>query len=300
MPADLDSLLTALYVLVDDFLPARRGAGRRPKITDAELITLAVAQILLDCHSERRFLRLARQRLGHLFPYIPKQPGYNKRIRALAPRICLVINHLARVSPSFNDRLRLLDSTPVPCGTSRQTVKRSELAGWAAYGYCASHSRFFWGLRLYLLCAPDGMPVYFALAPANEGEREVAAAMLERARKQGLLQGGEVIAADKGFAGQEFEEIVASLQATLIRPDRKGEKPRFGKLGGMRQWIESVYDTAKGQLSLEDHGGHIAEGVWARVCQRVLALAAGIWHNWLLYEAGQIDTPGRHFTIYDH
>ncbi|MGP0101336.1 MAG: IS982 family transposase [Solirubrobacteraceae bacterium] len=300
MPADLDSLLTALYVLVDDLLPRRTGAGRRPKITDAELVTLAVAQIFLDCHSERRFLRFARQRLGHLFPYIPKQPGYNKRLRALAPRICLVIIQLARISPSFSDRLRLLDSTPVPCGASRQTVKRSELAGWAAYGYCASHSRYFWGLRLYLLCAPDGMPVSFALAPANEPEREVAAAMLERARQDGLLTGGEVIVADKGFAGQEFEETVASLDATLIRPDRKGEKPRFGKLGGMRQWIESVYDTAKGQLSLEQHGGHIPDGVWVRVCQRVLALAAGVWHNWLLWEAGEIDKPGRHFTAYDH
>ena len=300
MHADLDSLLTALYVLVDDLLPARTGAGRRPKITDAELITLAVAQILLDCHSERRFLRLARQRLGHLFPYIPKQPGYNKRLRKLAPEICLLINHLARISPSFNDRLRLLDSTPVPCGASRETVKRSELAGWAAYGYCASHSRYFWGLRLYLLCAPDGMPVSFALAPANEGEREVAAAMLERARKEGLLQGGEVILADKGFAGQQFEETVASFDATLIRPDRKGEKPRFGKLGGMRQWIESIYNTTKSQLSLEEHGGHIPQGVWARVCQRVLALAAGIWHNWQLWEANQIEDPGRHFTHYDH
>jgi hypothetical protein len=297
---DLDSLLTALYVLVDDFLPARRGAGRRPRITDAELITLAVAQILLQCHSERRFLRLARRRLSHLFPYIPKQSGYNKRLRALAPRICLLINHLARISPSFNDRLRLLDSTPVPCGASRETVKRSELAGWAAYGYCASHSRYFWGLRLYLLCAPDGMPVYFALAPANEGEREVAAGMLEHARKEGLLQGGETILADKGFAGQEFEEIVAALGAQLVRPDRKGEQPRFGKLGGMRQWIESVYQTTKSQLSLEDHGGHIPAGVWARVCQRVLALAVGVWHSWLLWEAGEIDIPGRHFTAYDH
>jgi hypothetical protein len=300
VPADLDSLLTALYVLVDDLLPRRTGAGRRPKITDAELVTLAVAQIFLDCHSERRFLRFARQRLAHLFPYIPKQPGYNKRLRALAPRICLVITQLARISPSFSDRLRLLDSTPVPCGASRQTARRSELAGWAAYGYCASHSRYIWGLRLYLLCAPDGMPVSFALAPANEPEREVAAAMLERARQDGLLTGGELIVADKGFAGQEFEETVASLDATLIRPDRKGEKPRFGKLGGMRQWIESIYDTAKGQLSLEEHGGHISEGVWVRVCQRVLALAAGVWHNWLLWEAGEIEKPGRHFTAYDH
>jgi hypothetical protein len=300
VPADLDSLLTALYVLVDDLLPARTGAGRRPRITDAELISLAVAQVLLHCPSERRFLRFARGRLGHLFPYIPKQPGYNKRLRALAPQICLAIQHLARVSPSFCERLRLLDSTPVPCGASRETVKRSELAGWAAYGYCASHSRYFWGLRLYLLCSPEGMPISFCLAAANEGEREVAAALLEKARRDGLLTGGEVIVGDKGFAGQELEGIVASLDAQLIRPDRKDEKPRFGKLGGIRQWIESINDTLKGQLSLEDHGGHIPEGVWTRVCQRVLALAAGVWHNWLLWEAGQLDTPGRHLTIYDH
>jgi Transposase DDE domain len=298
--ADLDDLLTALYVLVDDLLPARRGAGRRPQITAAELITLAVAQILLQCHSERRFLRLARKQLGHLFPYIPKQSGYNKRLRALAPEICEVIAHLARVSPSFCERLRLLDSTPVPCGQSRETRKRSELAGWAAYGYCASHSRYFWGLRLYLLCAPDGMPISFCLAPANEPEREVAAAMLERARQRGLLTGGEIIIGDKGFAGAEFEQTVASLDATLIRPDRRDEKPRFGKLGGIRQWIESINDTLKGQLSLEEHGGHIPAGVWARVCQRVLALAAGVWHSWQLWENRLTDAPGRHFTNYDH
>jgi Transposase DDE domain len=297
---DLDSLLTALYVLVDDLLPERSGAGRRPKITDAELITLAVAQILLQCHSERRFLRLARRRLCHLFPYVPKQPGYNKRLRALAPRICLIAGHLARISPSFCDRLRLLDSTPVPCGASRETARRSALAGWAAYGYCKSHSRFFWGLRLYLLGAPDGMPISFALAPANEPEREVAAAMLERARADGLLTGGEIIISGKGFAGTEFEQIIASLDATLLRPDRRDEPPRFGKLSRVRQWIESIYQTTKSQLSLESHGGHIPEGVWARICQRVLALAASVWHSWQLWEAGQAEAPGRHLTHYDH
>jgi len=254
----------------------------------------------LDCHSERRFLRLARKQLGHLFPYIPLQPGYNKRLRALAPQICEVIEHLARISPSFCDRLRLLDSTPVPCGQSRETRKRSELAGWAAYGYCASHSRPFWGLRLYLLCAPDGMPVSFCLAPANEGEREVAAAMLDRARERGMLDGGEIIVTDKGFASREFEQLITSLDATLIRPDRKDEHPRFGNLGRVRQWIESIINTTKSQLSLELHGGHIPNGVWARVCQRVLALAAGVWHSWTLWENGTIDTPGRHFTNYDH
>ncbi|MGO9791405.1 MAG: transposase [Solirubrobacteraceae bacterium] len=170
----------------------------------------------------------------------------------------------------------------------------------AEVGYCASHSRYFWGLRLYLLCAPDGMPITFALAPANDGEREVAAAMLDRARRHGQLIGQEIIISDERFAGREFEQTVAELDLTLIRPDRKDEKPRFGKLGAKRQWIESIYQTSKSQLSLEDHGGHIPQGVWVRVCQRVLALAAGVWHSWTLREAGIIDTPGRHFINYDH
>src|SRR6266705_4022233 len=238
VPPDLDALLIALYVLADDLLPKRVGPGRKPRITDAEVITLAVAQIFLDCPSERRFLRFAQARLGHLFPYLPKQAGYNKRVRALAPQICLPVNALARNSPSFCDRLRLLDSTPVPCAQSRETVKRSELAGHAAYGYCASHSRYFWGFRLYLLCASDGMPIAFELAPANASEREVAAEML----RQVELDGYTVIA-DKGFAGEEFEALMRELGALFLRPDRKGEPPRIGNLGGVRQWVESIIDT---------------------------------------------------------
>jgi DDE family transposase len=240
VPPDLDALLIALYVFVDDLLPQRSGPGRRARISAAELVTLAVAQVLLDCPSERRFLRFAKRRLGHLFPYLPGQPGYNKRLRALAGEVCFVLDALARSSPSCCERLRLLDSTPVPCGQSRETVKRSELAGYAAYGYSAAHFRYFWGFRLYLLCAPDGMPIAFCLAPANEPEREVAELLLERA-----LNGGELVVGDKGFAGREFEQLVAALGATFLRPDRADEPRRFGSLGGVRQWIESAIDTLK-------------------------------------------------------
>jgi hypothetical protein len=294
VPPDLDALLIGLYVFADDFLPKRAGPGRKPRITDAEVICLAVAQVFLDCPSERRFLRFARGRLGHLFPYLPGQSGYNKRVRALAPQICLLISALARRSPSFCDRLRLLDSTPVPCAQSRETVRRSELAGYASYGYCVSHSRFFWGFRLYLLCSPDGMPHGFCLAAANEPEREVAAALLERMRRDGALHGDELVVGDKGFAGEEFERIVAALAAGLLRPDRRDEQPRHGSLSNTRQWIESIIETTKGQLSLERHGGRTLAGVWTRICQRILALAAGVWHNW------QIGNPGRSFTAYDH
>jgi hypothetical protein len=249
MSADLDALLTHVYVLVDDLLPARRRFGRPALITDSELICLAVAQVLLDCPNERRFLRLAKRRLGHLFPYIPGQSGFNKRLRALAPQLLEAVAALARLSPSFCDQLRLLDSTPVPCAASRETVRRSALAGHGGYGYCRSHSRWFWGFRLYLLCAPDGLPVGFELAPANAPERVVAAELLER-----VLEPGQTIICDKGFAGAEFEQHIAALGGQILRPDRKDEPPRFGSLGRIRQWIESTFDTLKDQLSLERHG----------------------------------------------
>ena len=52
--------------------------------------------------------------------------------------------YLATLGPSRADDLRLLDGTPVPCGTSRQTVRYSDLAGLANYGYRAAHPRWHW------------------------------------------------------------------------------------------------------------------------------------------------------------
>jgi hypothetical protein len=144
---DLDTLATALYVKIDDELKAspqlnrqRPKVGITPKISDAELITVSVLQALLRYPDESRWIRYARKALIHLFPYLPKQPGYNKRLRLLGAQITHLIAVLAADTDLWQHPIRVADSTPVPCGTSRETVKRSALAGWAGYGYCASHS----------------------------------------------------------------------------------------------------------------------------------------------------------------
>jgi len=288
MPACLDALVVGLYVQIDDFLgPRHRGPGRPPKLTDAELICLAVAQVLLGMPNDRQFLALASWRLGHLFPRLIDQSGYNRRLRALAPEIGRCISYLAWLSPSFCDQLRLLDSTPVPCGQSRETARRSEFAGSAGYGYCRSHSRWFWGFRLYLICSGDGMPIGWELAGANIGERVVAAEMLER-----IPVYGHTVIADKNFSGREFELLMASHGATFLRPDRKDEPARHGSLGAVRQWIESTFQTCKGQLGLERHGARTLTGLGARIGLRLLTLAAGIWHNHLTRD------PARAFAAY--
>ena len=288
MPAALDALIVGLYVAIDDFLgPRHRGPGRPPKLTDAELITLAVAQVLLGMPNDRQFLALARWRLGHLFPRLIDQSGYNRRLRGLAPQIGRCISYLAYISPSVCDRLRLLDSTPVPCGQSRETARRSEFAGYAGYGYCRSHSRWFWGFRLYMITSGDGMPIGWELAAANIGERVVAAEMLER-----IPLAGHTVISDKNFSGTEFEQLMAQAGARFLRPDRKDESRRHGSLGHVRQWIESTFWTCKGQLGLEHHGARTLTGLGARIGLRLLALAAGIWHNHLT------GRPARAFAAY--
>jgi hypothetical protein len=293
---NLDALLTGLYVEIDDHVvPVRRGRGRRPRLSDAELVCLAVAQVLLGFDTEHRWVRFAYCRLGHLFRYLPKQPGYHKRLKSAAPLLAQAITHLARVSPSWCDELRLIDATPIPCGASRETVKRSRLAGSAGYGHCAAHSRFYWGLKLYVLAAPDGMPIAWCLADPKIGEREVCLDLLTIAVETARLRPGATVLADKGLAGREIEDQIAALGVTMLRPDRRDEKARHGNLAGVRQWIESIFDTLKGQLGLERHGGRTLQGVGTRIAQRLLALAAAVWHNWATHSDNK-----RSLTAYDH
>jgi hypothetical protein len=278
---ELNTLLTALYVLIDDHVvPARAGRGRRPELTDSELITLAVAQVLQRFPSERRWIRHIRSdpEWQAMFPAMLTQSGYHKRLKTAEPLLCKAIITLAACCPSWFDDLWMTDATPVPCGMSRETVKRSDLAGHAGYGYCASHSRFYWGLKLYLVCTGDGMPIMWCLANPKLGERQVLAALLDR--NHHLIRTGQILLADKGFAGKDFKNVTAAMGVELLRPDRKDETYRNGNLGGVRQWIESVNQTLKGQLDLEHHGARTPAGVFTRVAQRLLAMTAGIWHNW--------------------
>jgi hypothetical protein len=227
--------------------------------------------------SDRRFLAVARKRLSHLFPGLPKQPGYHKRRRRLADTIEWLCGVFAQESPGYWDDVVLLDSTPVECGRSLETARRSELADACGYGYCRSHSRFFWGMRLHAVFAPDGTPRALTLQPADRPEREVALELLPR-----TLRGHEAVVCDKGYTGRDFEANVADMGALVLRPARKDEPDNGLHLSSIRQRIESVFQTCKDILTLERHGARTLPNLRARIAQRILALAACVYVNhWL-------------------
>ncbi|HWN64019.1 MAG TPA: transposase [Streptosporangiaceae bacterium] len=266
MIADLDTLLTALYVeLTDRIMPSlgftRSGPGKPPEVTDAELVCLAVAQV------------------------------------RVAPLMEAALRWLADHTPGSAEMLRLMDATPIPCGHSVITARRPGLFGWAGYGYCPSHSRWYWGAKLLLLVTCDGTVTGFCLAnPKLAGERDQARQML-RDQPANRPAPGTAIVTDKGLSGEDTEEFFAGpdLGLALIRPARKDEKqPRYFP-NWLRQRVEAIIWTLKNQLGLERHGGRVPAGLWARVVQRLLALNAAIWHNW------QIGAPVKRSLIaYDH
>ena len=304
MTNDIDTLATALYVRADDLLkqypdlaPWRPKIGLQPQLSDAELVTLAVMQALLGYASEARWVRHAHARLGHLFRYLPGQSGYNRRLRAAAGLITALIRLLAADTSLWTDDVWVADSTPVECGRSRDTARRSDLAGWAEYGYCASHSRYFWGLRLHLVATLGGLPIAFALTGAKADERQTLLAILAADPTLAATRPGQTLIADRQYYGAQFEATLTAQHLRLLRPARKGEHERPGAhlFKPLRQTIESINQTLKAQLDLERHGGHTPTGVTVRILQRILALTTAIWHT---------DHTGapihRSLTAYDH
>ena len=277
MHADLDTLCTVVYCTADDLLPEERSNARR-RTTDAEIVTLAVAQAIMGEPSDRRFLRRAKNSLVHLFPLIPGQAGYFKRRRRLAPYLSWLLVIFAEQSPGFSDDLLLIDSTPVECGRSRETTLRSALADVCDYGYCASHSRYFWGVRLHAIFAADGTPRALEIASPKKDEREVGLGLLESCQREG----GEILLCDKGYAGREFASAVDDLHATVVRPRRKDEPGEGPHLAPLRQRIESIFATCKDVLSLERHRARTLAGLKERILQRFLCLAACISLNYRL------------------
>jgi Transposase DDE domain len=283
MLADLDLLLIAVFCAADDLLPNKPGNARRI-VTDAEVVTLCVAQSMMGIASDARFIAAARKRLGHLFPELPDREGYYKRRERLSDVIEALTFEFASHSPGSSDDVLLVDSTPVECARSRETVKRGgqssladALSDAADYGYCASHSRYFYGFRLHTLFAIDGTPRALALTSPKIDEKEVCLQLVARCKRQP----GQFLTliGDKNFRGKQFETDLAAPNAAIHRPRRKDEPGKGLHLAPIRQRVESIYWTAKDILTLERHGARTLHGLRTRLACRFLALAAAVALN---------------------
>ena len=286
MTADLEALVVAGYVFADEYtVPARR--GRRPLVSDAELVALAVCQAAMGISSDRQFLGLVERVLPGWFPHLPDQSQYNRRLRGLVWLISVVQQRLARWLDLGG--VRLADGTQLAVASYPGCQQRSAFAGFARYGYSKSQHRYLWGVRLVLLTDERGLPLGYTIVPANEKEYEPLADLLTGTP-------AEVVIADKGLWGRDYQQRLAADSVRLLTPDRKRTAANSGReraLASTRLAIESVFANLKGQMRLERHLAKTPAGLAVRIAQRILALTIGILLNTL---AGR---PTRALAAYD-
>lgn len=284
--ADLEALVVAAYVFADEY-PAPARSGRRPLISDAELVALAVAQAAVGISSDRQFLGLISRVLPGWFPHLPDQSQYNRRLRALVGLISIVQQRLARSLDIGG--VRLSDGTLIGVANYPGCQRRSEFAGFARFGFAKSQHRFVYGVRLVLLTDSRGLPLGYTIVPANEKEYEPLADLLTGTT-------AKVVIADKGLWGRGYAHRLAACGTRLLTPDRTrtaANEDHERALASTRLVIESVFANLKEQMHLEKHLAKTPAGLALRIAQRILALTLAMLLNRL---SGR---PPRALAAYD-
>ena len=283
---DLEALVVAAYVFADEYpVPAR--CGRKPLISDAELVALAVAQAAIGISSDRQFLGLIGRVLPGWFPHLPEQSQYNRRLRGLVELISIVQQRLACWLDSGG--VRLSGGTLIAVASYPGCQHRSEFAGFARFGFAKSQHRFVYGVRLVLLTDGRGLPLGYTIVPANEKEYEPLADLLTGTP-------AEVVIADKGFWGRRYTRRLAADGTRLLTPERTRtpvNERRDRALASTRLVIESVFANLKEQMRLERHLARTPAGLALRIAQRILALTLGMLLNTLN------GRPARALAAYD-
>jgi hypothetical protein len=237
--------------------------------------------------SDPQFLGLVGRVLPGWFPHLPDQSQYNRRLRALTPKLVWVQQRLCALLTT--GALRIADGTLVGVANYAGCANKSEFAGVAAYGYCPAKSEWVWGMRLVLLVDRLGLPLGSLLVPANEKEYEPVRELI-------LADGNPHLLADKGLWGRQYAEALR-LAGVLIRtPERartaaNAEQERG--LARLRLIIESTIANLKCQMRLEQHLAKTPAGLLQRIAQRLLALTLGMLINALT------GRPPRALVAYD-
>jgi hypothetical protein len=274
----LETVLTHLYVLVDDWYKAegeklmRGKVGAKPTFSDSEMLTLMVAQDFVPFPSESQYLAYLRANHLALFPQLVDQSQYNRRARGLVwltePLRRAGLRWLGVGQPEY----LLVDTKPVPVMGMKRSKRRSDFRGKADYGYCAARQFHYFGYKLVLLTTLDGLPLVYDLVPASTDERAAAETVL------GWVHGVNVFG-DKGFLGDAWQaDIYATTANRIWTPKRSNQQQQnpieFDRLlNRVRERIEGVFHSLQNTgRNLERLLAKRERGLHVRVAAKIAAL----------------------------
>jgi hypothetical protein len=276
---DLETMLVAIFVLIDDWRqenrpPSAKNPGRPPALSDSEVLTLAVLAQWPRFRSERDFYRFADANLRDYFPNLLSYGQLNRRIRASEPELCALQRDLAGTLADGWEVYRVLDTTLIPAIVRVRACRRGLFAGQATFGRSVSKTEWIYGFKVALSVNPEGVITAFGLAPANCDERPIGEFLLSSDGHDGYL-------ADKGFSSVEWEkrwlESFGALVAATPQRNARRAWPREACrwAAGKRQLIEGVIWQLKDYFGLERHRAKTLGGLLTRLAAKVTAYTCG-------------------------
>ena len=243
---DMETLFIAVLLVVDDWYQKhgvdllKGKPGRKPELSDIEVILLLLMRDFIPFSSERRYIAYIRANYGDLFPQLIDRSQFNRRARCLGALVEQLRRHWLEELGLTLARELILDTKPVPIISYKRSKKQSEFVGHAGYGVCSSRSLKYFGFKLVALVTLDGIPVVYELVAANTDERVAAEEVLDFAYNCDIF-------GDKGFIGEQWQLDQKDRHGNRIwTPKRvnqaKQNNPDFDRwLNSKRQRIEGAF-----------------------------------------------------------
>ena len=277
-PAQAEEALTVLFCLTDDAYALLNPEGRRheslKKLSDSEVLTLALLQQLRGVESQRSFLRDAARFFSHLFPGVLglAPSSFHRRVRRLRgflePLRRSVLGELVGDPETL-----IVDSTPLSVLHPRQ-VKQSA-AGFAGAAWARWGSFSVYGVKLHLLCSTNRVPLSYELTAANVSDVALVRELLAGA---GLEEGSVArrLFGDLAYRSGALKEELAEA-GVLLAAERTNRRP------ATRQQVEVCFAALKHVFGLgETTLAKTLVGLVTRIAAKVTAYTYGLYVNRLL------------------
>jgi hypothetical protein len=275
---DMVSILTTIYVLVDDWYLSKGQAllrgkpGAKPVFSDSEMLTLMLAQDFIPYPGETQYVGYMRANYGQEFPKVVDQSQYNRRARGLRYMVEMLRREWLSLLGVEDPKQLLVDTKPVPVLGYKRSKSHSEFAGSAGYGHCAARNLNYFGYKLVMLTTLDGLPVVYDLVPANTDERDAADVVLQRVRDCDIF-------GDKGFLGDDWQAQVRQQTGNRLWTAKRANQtlqnpPEFDRLlNSIREHIEGTFHAIQNTgRNIERLLAKTVHGLSTRVILKVTCL----------------------------
>jgi Transposase DDE domain len=277
--ARTEDALTVLFCLIDDAYallnPRADGYEAIKRLSDSEVLTLALLQQLRGVESERSFLRDAQRFFSHLFPGVVglHPSSLHRRVRRLR-RFLEPLRRAVLEELVGDPETLIVDSTLLEVLHPRQVAQSAgfEGAGWVRWGSFAVY-----GVKLHLLCATNRVPISYELTAANVADALLVGELVEAA---GLGEGdlARKLLGDLAYRSGELAEELAE-GGILLATEKADRRPP------VRQQVEVCFATLKRVFGMDGRLAKTLVGLAARIAAKVAAYTYGCYINRMLGRA---------------